>query len=96
MPDSAPSSLVGVTVNLVYLARLREVFGGSGERLTLAAAEPTVGTLVAQLCARGDPWSRELASGRAFRVAVNHEVAGREATLRDGDEVAFLPPVTGG
>jgi len=96
MPDSVPSSLVGVTVNLVYLARLREAFGRSGERLALGSALPTVGALVAQLCARGDPWSRELAPGRAFRVAVNHEVAGREVVLRDGDEVALLPPVTGG
>jgi molybdopterin synthase sulfur carrier subunit len=96
MPDSAPSSLVGVTVNLVYLARLREAFGRSGERLTLQAASSTVAELVAELRARGDPWSRELASGRAFRVAVNHEVAGSDVALRDGDEVAFLPPVTGG
>jgi len=96
MPDSAPPSLVGATVNLVYLARLREAFGQRGERLALAAAHPTVGDLVAALRARGDPWARELAPGRAYRVAVNHEVAGPAVTLRDGDEVALLPPVTGG
>jgi molybdopterin synthase sulfur carrier subunit len=29
-------------------------------------------------------------------VAVNHEYVARDATVRDGDEVAFFPPVTGG
>jgi len=29
-------------------------------------------------------------------VAVNREYASRETVLRDGDEVAFLPPVAGG
>lgn len=29
-------------------------------------------------------------------VAVNHEYVARDATVKDGDEVAFFPPVTGG
>ncbi|MEW6765620.1 MAG: MoaD/ThiS family protein [Pseudomonadota bacterium] len=29
-------------------------------------------------------------------VAINHEYVGREHAVRDGDEVAFFPPVTGG
>ena len=94
MPDSSHAA-VGVTVNLVYLARLREAFGRGNERLTLAAGS-TVDTLLDALRARGEPWSRELAQGRAFRVAVNHDVVVRDATIADGDEVALLPPVTGG
>ncbi len=29
-------------------------------------------------------------------VAINHEYVGRDHVVRDGDEVAFFPPVTGG
>jgi molybdopterin converting factor small subunit len=29
-------------------------------------------------------------------AAVNREYAGADAALREGDEVAFLPPVAGG
>ncbi|MEW6693171.1 MAG: MoaD/ThiS family protein [Pseudomonadota bacterium] len=29
-------------------------------------------------------------------VAVNHEYVARDQAVRDGDEVAFFPPVTGG
>jgi molybdopterin synthase sulfur carrier subunit len=94
MPDSSHSD-AGVTVKLVYLARLRDAFGRADERVTLAGGS-SVGALLDSLRARGEPWSRELAPTRAFRVAVNHDVVGAATTLRDGDEVALLPPVTGG
>jgi molybdopterin converting factor subunit 1 len=32
----------------------------------------------------------------ALRVAVNHEYANNEDAIHDGDEVALLPPVSGG
>jgi molybdopterin converting factor subunit 1 len=37
----------------------------------------------------------ELRSGRV-RVAVNQELIRRDAPIREGDEIAFLPPVSGG
>ena len=94
MPDSKHAD-AGVTVKLVYLARLRDAFGRSDERLTLPPGS-RVAALLDRLRERGEPWSRELAAGRAFRVAVNHDVVGADAALADGDEVALLPPVTGG
>jgi molybdopterin synthase sulfur carrier subunit len=93
VPDSRSAPVV---VSLVYLARLREAFGRGGESLTLANADPTVADVLHALRARGEPYARELAAGRAFRVAVNHDVADHDARVRDGDEIALLPPVTGG
>lgn len=80
---------------VIYLARLREVLGRGNEQIELPDAS-TVGTLVGSLCDRGGAWALELAAGRAVRIAVNHEMADLTATLRDGDEVALFPPVTGG
>ena len=54
------------------------------------------GAEIAALRERGGVWSRELAAGRAVRVAVNHELVAADAPVRDGDEIALLPPVTGG
>ena len=86
-----------VTVRLVYLARLRDAFGASGESLALpASGEATVGAIVDALRARGGAFAVELAPGRAVRVAVNHALADATQRVRDGDEVALLPPVTGG
>jgi molybdopterin converting factor small subunit len=49
----------------------------------------------------GDVWRRLGEQTPRLRtvepaVAINLEHAGLDQTLRDGDEVAFLPPVSGG
>lgn len=86
-----------VTLRLVYLARLRESFGSSGETVEIPAHEsPTVASVVETLRARGGAFAAELAPGRAVRFAVNHEVAHAHRPVSDGDEVAIFPPVTGG
>jgi sulfur-carrier protein len=81
---------------LVYLARLRESFGTASERVELPPGVNTVAALRAWLAARGGVWARELAPGRAVKVAVNHEMAAPDTVVHAGDEVAFFPPVTGG
>jgi molybdopterin synthase sulfur carrier subunit len=94
MPDSRPTAVV--TVQLVYLARLREAFGCAGETLTLPGSDFSVAAVLVALRARGGAFASELASGRAVRVAVNHALVAVDSPVQDGDEVALLPPVTGG
>jgi molybdopterin synthase sulfur carrier subunit len=87
----------GVRVRVVYLARLREAFGCAGETLTLPGRDALlVGDVLGHLRTRGGAFAQELAPGRAFRVAVNHAMASVEGPVRSGDELAILPPVTGG
>lgn len=81
-------------LRILYFARLRERFGVAEESLDFAGA--TAAELVAALQARGGAWAEELASGRAFRVAVNQDIVALDAALPDGAEVAIFPPVTGG
>ena len=80
---------------MVYLARLREAFGLASESLIVDHGA-SIAHVLDVLRARGGPWQHELAPGRAVRVAINHELAGVDATVAAGDEVALLPPVTGG
>jgi molybdopterin synthase sulfur carrier subunit len=84
-------------IEVVYLARLREAFGCAGERVAVPPhGGTTVADVIAQLRARGGAWASELAAGRAFRIAVNHTMTTADTAIRGGDELAFLPPVTGG
>lgn len=83
-------------VTLLYFARLREALGLASEQVELPQTVRDVAALTQWLQARGGPWESELAPGRPFRVAVNQQVSPLDGRVADGDEIAFLPPVTGG
>lgn len=85
-----------MTIQLVFLARLRERFGVSREAFVLPAQTNTVAALLTALRERGGAFAEELATGRAFRVAVNQDVVELDHPVKAGDEVAIFPPVTGG
>lgn len=84
-----------MNIRLLYFARLREAFGLGQENLELPSPA-TLADLLKALRARGGVWSQELAAGRAFRLAVNQDIASQDVALNEGDEVAIFPPVTGG
>ena len=79
-------------VNLLYFASFRDAAG-----LSEQVRELPEGTRVRQLW---ETVTRELPRLAAFPTmppaAVNREYVNGETVLRDGDEVAFLPPVAGG
>ena len=78
-------------VHLVSFGPLKAMFGG-GDWRELATGE-SVGGLLAILRREG---TLPEAALRSAAVAVNHEYAASGRTLEDGDEVAILPPVSGG
>ncbi|MEQ1593661.1 MAG: MoaD/ThiS family protein [Casimicrobium sp.] len=85
-----------MTIQLVFLARLRERFGASRESLPYEADLRTVADILRVLRERGGNFAAELAPDRAFRVAVNQDVVALDHPVAAGDEVAIFPPVTGG
>jgi molybdopterin synthase sulfur carrier subunit len=85
-----------VKVDVLYFASLREAVGTGRESVELPEGVATAGALRGHLRARGGAWAEALADGRTLRVAVDQAMAGVDTPLRDGAEVAFFPPVTGG
>ena len=84
-----------MSVKVLFFAGLREALGVGSESLALPAGVGSVGTLRDYLAARGEPWAA-LATAKNLRAAVNQQMVGADAPVREGDEVAFFPPVTGG
>jgi molybdopterin converting factor subunit 1 len=79
-----------VTVRL--FARLRELAGAS--ELTRELPDGATALSAWQSVARDFPAMS--AYERAVSCAINAEYARMNTSLHDGDEVAFLPPVSGG
>ncbi len=80
-----PTAMPRVTIR--YFASLREHLGRAEEVIDLEGVHTVA-----------DAWAR--ATGEPLPAntlaAVNLEYADFDQALRDGDEVAFFPPVTGG
>ena len=83
-------------IELRFFASVREALGLASERIELPEDVTTVGAVRSHLVARGGAWATALGQDRALRMAFNHVMCGPEAELKDGGEVAFFPPVTGG
>jgi sulfur-carrier protein len=83
-------------VTVLYFASLRENLGVAREQVALPAGTPTVSMLIDTLSSREGRWPEAFAPGKAWRVAVNQQMANLATPLKPGDEVAFFPPVTGG
>ncbi|HUJ28138.1 MAG TPA: molybdopterin converting factor subunit 1 [Myxococcales bacterium] len=83
-------------LKLLFFAGLREQLGSSGEEIELPGGVATLGAVREQLRARGGNYARVFSGKTLVRMALNQEMAQPAAPVKDGDEVAFFPPVTGG
>ena len=74
---------------VLFFAHLRDAVGE--ESLSVAASGKTVAQLKAELMAKYD-----LPKMETVMTAINEEFAGNDEVISDGDEIAFIPPVSGG
>jgi molybdopterin converting factor small subunit len=79
-------------IDVLFFGVMKDVMGQSGETVDL-----TEGSRVRDVLshyARGSPHFKAMLPSLA--VSVNREYAELDCALHDGDEVALLPPVSGG
>lgn len=74
---------------VLFFAHLRDAVGE--EFLTVNASGKTVAELKAELSA-----TYKLPKMETIMTAINEEFASNDEVIRDGDEIAFIPPVSGG
>ncbi len=75
-------------IKILYFASLREQIGRDSDEIELKKPMRAI-----------DAWKQ--ATGREalaedLLVAINQQYASQDTLLKDGDELAFFPPVTGG
>ena len=95
MSTTDQQPLTSLNINVMYFASIREALGTGRENLQTSAS--TVGELREVIIRlKGDAAAAALAPNKAVRMALNQLMCKSDAVIKDGDEVAFFPPVTGG
>lgn len=90
MPEStAPDT---ISVRTYYFAMMRELLGTSGETLTLPAGATAKDAFAALV----ERHPRLAGMERSVMLMVNETYVRGTRVLQDGDELAFIPPVSGG
>ena len=82
---------VAIGVRVRFFARLRELAGTESDTLKTPSGSSLSDVYDALRAAHPSLPERD-----GVRAALNQEFAGWDAVVSDGDEVAFIPPVSGG
>jgi len=77
-------------IKVLYFAQLADLAGKTEETRELNSVSPS--ELYDELQANYHFPN----SFKQLQVAINHELSAHETELKDGDSIAFLPPMTGG
>ena len=83
-------------MKILYFAWIRENVGYSSEQIDLPKEIKNVSQLVKFLRKKSSGHNIALENMHTVRVAVNKEYSTLRTLLKDDDEIAFFPPVTGG
>jgi molybdopterin synthase sulfur carrier subunit len=83
-------------VRLLYFAWVRQKVGHGEEEFAPPPNVETIAALIESLRGRGAGYAQAFADPKLLCCAVNQEHADFDAPIRNDDEIAFFPPVTGG
>lgn len=80
-------------ITVLFFAQVRELVGV--DRLDVEANFNTAEQLRQHLAEKSPKWALALEAGKLL-VAINQTLMPLDSPIKEGDEVAFFPPVTGG
>lgn len=79
-----------MTVKVLYFAQLADLAGRTEESTELSGNAPEE---LYEILKTKYQFPHKFTQ---LQVAINHQLSAHETPLKDGDEIAFLPPMTGG
>ena len=82
-------------LSIVFFAQTREIIGQGELSLPFQPEFTDLESIRHHLANTNDKWDLALTREKLI-VAVNQEMSPWDTPIKDGDEIAFFPPVTGG
>ncbi len=82
-------------IRILFFGRLRELLRCNELQYELSQDSVSLSALRLKLREKGPEWDEFLSATQALS-AVNQTMADDSVLVKNGDEVAFFPPVTGG
>jgi molybdopterin converting factor subunit 1 len=83
-------------LNLIYFAWLKQSIGKGSETIDVPTHVRSVEQLIGWLRGLSGGHGEAFGKDAVLRAAVNKQIVSDDHTLKEGDEVAFFPPFTGG
>lgn len=83
-------------MKVLYFGRVRDEIGTAQEDLPLPEEVETAGALRDWLRGQSEAHELALGAGSLIKIAINQTYADTDTPVKEGDEVAVFPPVTGG
>ncbi len=83
-------------MKIYYFAWVRDYVGYSYENISCPKSVKTIEQLAHYLKKQSDGHALAFEDLNVIRAAINHQFVANDSKVKDTDEVAFFPPVTGG
>ncbi len=80
---------------LLFFGKLGDLAGGRAREISLPGSKMTVAQLIATIDEEDTTLGSALRDA-SVRVFVNEKICPTDKVVADSDEIAFLPPVSGG
>jgi len=86
-----------MNLKLLLFANLREKFGFSQKDINLPESIDSPESFLSLMAREsGGDWKELLKDQGLYRVAINQNLSSWTDALKNGDELAIFPPITGG
>ena len=83
-------------MRILYFSWLKEKIGLNSQEIIKPKNVETVDDLIAFLREKSEKHKNAFSDLNSIKVAVNQEFSNLEQKIKEKDEIAFFPPVTGG
>ncbi len=83
-------------MKILYFSWIKDKVGTSFEEIEITSDVKTISQLIIFLTKKSDHYREAFSDLESIKYSINMETADLHAKVKNDDEIAFFPPMTGG